>query len=78
MVRSLGSKKFSYDIWGDAVNTASRMESSGEAGKIQISEKFYERIKDDYECQYRGQTDIRGKGKMNLYFLLGKKSNGQS
>lgn len=74
----IGSKKFSYDIWGDAVNTASRMESSGEAGKIQISEKFYERIKDDYECQYRGQTDIRGKGKMNLYFLLGKKSNGQS
>ena len=70
----IGSKKFSYDIWGDAVNTASRMESSGEAGKIQISEKFYEEIKADYECQYRGQTDIRGKGKMNLYFLLSKKN----
>lgn len=69
----IGSKKFSYDIWGDAVNTASRMESSGEPGKIQISEKFYEQIKNDYECQYRGQTDIRGKGNMNLYFLLGKK-----
>lgn len=70
----IGSKKFSYDIWGDAVNTASRMESSGEAGKIQISEKFYEKIKNDYECQYRGQTDIRGKGKMNLYFLVSKKN----
>jgi adenylate cyclase len=71
----IGSKKFSYDIWGDAVNTASRMESSGEAGKIQISEKFYSYVKDDYECQYRGQTEIKGKGMMNLYFLLGKKHN---
>ena len=71
----IGSKKFSYDIWGDAVNTASRMESSGEAGKIQISEKFYEHIKDDYECSYRGQTEIRGKGRMNLYFLVSKKTH---
>lgn len=70
----IGSKKFSYDIWGDAVNTASRMESSGEAGRIQVSEKFYEQVKDDYECQYRGQSEIRGKGKMNLYFLIGKKN----
>jgi len=69
----IGSKKFSYDIWGDAVNTASRMESSGEAGKIQISQKFYEHIKDEYECQYRGQTEIKGKGLMNLYFLVSKK-----
>ena len=69
----IGSKKFSYDIWGDAVNTASRMESSGEAGKIQISQKFYEHIKDGYECQYRGQTEIKGKGIMNLYFLVSKK-----
>ena len=69
----IGVKKFSYDIWGDAVNTASRMESSGEPGKIQISEKFYEYIKDDYECQYRGQTEIKGKGLMKLYFLISKK-----
>jgi guanylate cyclase len=68
----IGSKKFSYDIWGDAVNTASRMESTGEVGKIQISQKFYEYIKDDYECQYRGQTEIKGKGVMNLFFLTGK------
>ena len=71
----IGSKKFSYDIWGDAVNTASRMESSGEAGKIQISQKFYDHIKDEYECQYRGQTEIKGKGVMNLYFLLRKKQH---
>ncbi len=50
------------------------MESSGEAGKIQISQKFYEYIKDDYDCQYRGQTEIKGKGLMNLYFLLSKKT----
>ncbi|HMK27916.1 MAG TPA: adenylate/guanylate cyclase domain-containing protein [Chitinophagaceae bacterium] len=69
----IGSKKFSYDIWGDAVNTASRMEKFGEAGKIQISQEFYDQIKDDYECQYRGKTDIKGKGEMELYFLLNKK-----
>lgn len=70
----IGTKKFSYDIWGDAVNTASRMESSGETGKIQISQKFYEYIKDDYECEYRGQTEIKGKGLMNLYFLMKRKN----
>lgn len=69
----IGSKKFSYDVWGDAVNTASRMESFSEPGKIQISEKIYEYIKNDYECEYRGQTEIKGKGVMSLYFLKGKK-----
>ncbi len=71
----IGSKKISYDIWGDAVNTASRMESSSEAGKIQISEKFYELIKDDYVCEYRGQIEIKGKGLMKLYYLLSKKTS---
>lgn len=71
----IGSNKFSYDIWGDTVNTASRLESTGVPGKIQISQKFYEYIKDDYECEYRGQTEIKGKGSMNLYFLLSKKSS---
>ena len=72
----IGSKKFSYDVWGDAVNTASRMESFSEPGKIQISEKFYDYIKNEYECEYRGQTEIKSKGAMNLYFLLGKKHAG--
>ena len=66
----IGSKKFSYDVWGDAVNTASRMESSGEAGKIQVSEEFYNYIKDDYDCLHRGKMEIKGKGLMDLYFLI--------
>ena len=70
----IGSKKIYYDIWVDTVNTASRMESSGEAGKIQISQKFYEYIKDGYECEYRGQTEIKGKGQMKRYFLISRKA----
>ncbi|HEY4196465.1 MAG TPA: adenylate/guanylate cyclase domain-containing protein [Mucilaginibacter sp.] len=69
----IGSKKFSYDVWGDAVNTASRMESSGEAGKIQVSEEFHNYIKDDYDCLHRGKMEIKGKGFMDLYFLIKKK-----
>ena len=69
----IGSKKFSYDVWGDAVNTASRMESFSEAGKIQVSEEFYNYIKDDFECLHRGKVEIKGKGLMDLYFLIRKK-----
>jgi class 3 adenylate cyclase len=71
----IGSKKFSYDVWGDAVNTASRMESSGEPGKIQVSEEFYRHINQDYQCEPRGQIEIKGKGPMNLYFLIKKKNS---
>ena len=69
----IGSKKFSYDVWGDAVNTASRMESSGQPGKIQVSEDFYKLINEDYQCEPRGQIEIKGKGAMNLYFLIKKR-----
>jgi guanylate cyclase len=69
----IGSKKFSYDVWGDAVNTASRMESFGEPGKIQVSEEFYNYIKDDYDCLHRGKVEIKSKGLMDLYFLIRKK-----
>lgn len=68
----IGSKKFTYDVWGDTVNTASRMERYGEPGKIQVSEKFYQQLKDRYTFEYRGQTEIKSKGMMNLYFLTGK------
>jgi len=71
----IGFKKFTYDVWGDAVNTASRMESSGETGKIQVSEEFYNYVKDDYECMNRGSIEIKGKGLMNLYFLIKKKNS---
>jgi len=65
----VGVKKFAYDIWGDTVNTAARMEQSGEAGKINISETTHELVKDDFECVYRGEIDAKGKGKMKMYFV---------
>lgn len=65
----VGKKKFSYDIWGDAVNTASRMESHGEAGKVNISEATYELVKDKFSCQYRGRIEAKGKGVMKMYFV---------
>jgi guanylate cyclase len=69
----VGRKKFHYDVWGDAVNVASRMESQGVPGKIQITCATYELIKDDFECVPRGLLDVKGKGQMETYFLVGKK-----
>jgi adenylate cyclase len=65
----VGVKKFQYDIWGDTVNTASRMESSGEVGKVNISEATYARVKDDFNCTFRGEIEAKGKGKMGMYFV---------
>jgi adenylate cyclase len=65
----VGIKKFAYDIWGDTVNIASRMESSGEPGRINISENTYERIKHKYNCTYRGEVEAKNKGKLKMYFL---------
>jgi guanylate cyclase len=70
----VGIKKFSYDLWGDVVNTASRMESQGEPGEIQISPSTYELIVDDFNCRPRGPTDIKGKGMMETYFLVSRRS----
>jgi adenylate cyclase len=67
----VGIKKFAYDVWGDTVNTASRMESSGEIGKINISESTFTLVKDHFICEYRGSIDAKGKGKMNMYFVDG-------
>lgn len=64
----VGIKKFAYDIWGDTVNTASRMESSGEAGKVNISGATYELIKDNFRCDYRGEIEAKGKGKVKMYY----------
>jgi class 3 adenylate cyclase len=69
----IGIKKFVYDIWGDAVNIASRMESHGIAGEIQVSEATYLLLKDQYEFKERGLIEIKGKGKMPVYLLQGKK-----
>lgn len=65
----VGIKKFQYDIWGDTVNTASRMESSGEVGKVNISETTYALINDQFNCEYRGEIEAKGKGKLKMYFV---------
>jgi class 3 adenylate cyclase len=69
----IGKRKFAYDLWGDTVNIASRMESHGIAGKIHCSDTFYELLADQFVFEERGITEIKGKGKMLTYFLL--KSN---
>jgi class 3 adenylate cyclase len=65
----VGTKKFAYDIWGDTVNVASRMESASESGKINISENTYELIKDHCDCTYRGEMFVKNKGMMKMYFV---------
>ena len=69
----IGRKKYFYALWGDMVNTASRMESHGESGKIQITRDMYELLKDDFECEYIGEIAVKGKGKMEAWHLIGKK-----
>lgn len=70
----IGSKKFIYDLWGDAVNMASRMESHGLNGQIHITEAVRQRLQDDYEFEERGPIEIKSKGKMTTYLLVGRKS----
>ncbi len=65
----IGKKKFAYDVWGDAVNTAARMESSGEPGRINISGRTYDLVKDFFEFDYRGKIEAKNKGKIDMYFL---------
>ncbi len=67
----VGTKKFAYDIWGDTVNVASRMESASEPGKINISANTYELIKEDFDCSYRGELFVKNKGMMKMYFVNG-------
>jgi adenylate cyclase len=69
----IGTKKFIYDVWGDTVNTASRMESHGIGGQIQVSHTTYRVLKDKYILKKRGMIEIKGKGRMMTYFLQGKK-----
>ncbi|MEB3828147.1 adenylate/guanylate cyclase domain-containing protein [Phormidium sp. CCY1219] len=68
----IGIKKFIYDLWGDTVNVASRMESHGIAGQIQVSDATYQLLKDRYKFEKRGSILIKGKGQMNTYFLVGR------
>jgi adenylate cyclase len=68
----IGLTKFSYDLWGDTVNVAHRMESNGIPGEIQVTEAVYERLKDKFSFKKRGIIEVKGKGKMTAYLLSGK------
>lgn len=70
----VGTQKFAYDIWGDAVNIASRMESASEVGKINIADGTYQLIKEVYDCKYRGSLAVKNHGDLDMYFVLGKKA----
>jgi adenylate cyclase len=70
----IGRMKFAYDLWGDTVNTASRMESHSAPGVIQISEATYELIKNDFICEPHGLLNVKGKGDMNVWYVLEKKT----
>jgi class 3 adenylate cyclase len=69
----IGQRKFAYDLWGDTVNIASRMESHGQQDRIQISETTYNLVKDDFDCEERGFVDFKGKGQLRAYWLKGRK-----
>jgi adenylate cyclase len=71
----IGSKRFLYDLWGDAVNTASRMESHSTPGEIQITRATYELLKDEFVCRRRGTILVKGKGRMETWYLVGPRSD---
>jgi class 3 adenylate cyclase len=70
----IGKRKFSYDLWGDTVNTASRMESTSAPGMIQVSQQVYERLRDRYDLEPRGSIEVRGKSELSTYELIGKRA----
>jgi adenylate cyclase len=71
----IGRKRFLYDLWGDAVNTASRMESHGAAGRIQITRATYELLADEFECEPRGTISVKGKGEVEVWYLIGPRGD---
>ncbi len=68
----IGKRKFIYDLWGDTVNTASRMESSGPVGEIQVTREVYEKLEGSFELVPRGAIQVKGKGEMETYLLKGE------
>jgi class 3 adenylate cyclase len=65
----IGSAKFAYDVWGDTVNTASRMESAGAPGRVNISRATYELVRDLFKCEERGRVEAKGKGEVEMFFV---------
>jgi class 3 adenylate cyclase len=72
---AIGSRKFAYDLWGDTVNMAARMESHGAPGEIHVTESTYEILRDRYVFEQRGPIDVKGKGPMRTYLLRGRSSH---
>jgi adenylate cyclase len=68
----VGRRRFTYDVWSDCVNIASRMESTGVPGRIQVTDEVQARLRDRYRFECRGEVEVKGKGKMTTYFLLGR------
>jgi class 3 adenylate cyclase len=71
----VGSRRFFYDVWGDAVNVASRMESTDSVGRIQVPEAMYNRLKDEFVLQERGHIEVKGKGVMRTWYLIGRNAD---
>jgi class 3 adenylate cyclase len=69
----IGTKKFQYDVWGEAVNTASRMESHGLPGQIQITAEAHELLQRDFLCRHRGRISVKGIGPMDTWLVLGRR-----
>lgn len=74
----IGRHKFIYDLWGDTVNTASRMESHGVIGRIQVTEATYRHLRDRYRFEDRGEIEVKGKGRLQTYLLVGRDTSGTS
>lgn len=70
----VGTKKYAYDIWGDTVNLAARMESSGEPGKVNVSGDTYKLVKEEFYCSHRGKIEAKNKGQVDMYFIEGTKN----
>ena len=70
----IGQKRTIYDVWGDTVNLCSRMESLGVPGRIQVTPAVYERLRGRYEFEERGTIEVKGKGPMPTYFLVGRRT----
>jgi class 3 adenylate cyclase len=73
----VGLRKFAYDIWGDTVNTASRMENAGEVNRVNISGNTYERVRDQFKCTYRGKVNAKHKGEVDMYFVESFSAGGE-
>lgn len=72
----VGTRKYAFDIWGDTVNIASRMESSGEPGRLNVSAYTFDLVREEFDCEYRGKIDAKGKGSLDMYFVRGVRNDG--